>query len=156
MKKKSIRMLLSLFIFLFFFQIGCFKDNESNDEQNTGPIDNIVITEINPTSAIADVNTTFQVTASYSLVSKDSGVIEISFNDSISDGIDSFTVVDQTIVDKGTGTVNFIVNTIPINWDSAGDFQCYVDLSEYPYGSSWVPLTTDHYTIDVTDTKNVK
>ena len=49
----------------------------------------------------------------------------------------------KALVDKGPGEHQFNVTVVPKDWGAAGDFEVYVNLSEYPHGPTWTPLAID-------------
>ncbi len=115
-------------------------------ESKTPSPDSITITNIKPTTAIAGTDTTFDVTVSYTLISKDSGEINIGFNNY---NVEGFGMIDKQIVSKGSGAAHFSVKVTPVNWGTSGDFQCLVNLSENPHPQSWSPLASYKDVIDV-------
>jgi len=125
---------------------ACGGGGASSDTNISG--DGISITSISPASAIANQDTPFEVEVSYSLTSKDSGLLMVGFNTT---QVDSFSMMSsQTYtVAKGSGTHTFNVTTTAVNWGSAGSFQAYVNLSENPHSTQWTPLASHVKTISI-------
>jgi len=101
--------------------------------------DTLTIVGINPASAVAGASTTFAVDVSYTLASKNSGMLMIGFNTT---AVGSYSMLGspQPTVVKGSGTYTFNVTATPVDWGSTGSFQAYVNLSENPHPATWVPL----------------
>lgn len=108
--------------------------------------DSISIISISPTSAVANHVTSFAVKVSYSLTSKNSGLLMVGFN---TNQVDLFRTISsqEYTVTKGSGTHTFNVTTTPVNWGSTGSFMSYVNLSENPHPLPWTPLASDAITI---------
>lgn len=118
--------------------------------------DSVTIVTVSPTSADASVSTTFAVEVSYSLVTKDSGMLMIGFNTT---AVDSYSMLadPQPAVLKGSGTYTFNVTAIPTDWSSsAGAFQVYVNLSENPHPATWSPLADARKAITIPAAPAVK
>ena len=105
------------------------------------PVDSLTIVNVSPTSAVAGVSTTFAVEVSYSLVTKDNGMLMIGFNTTAVGGY-GMLPNPQPAVLKGSGTYTFNVTTTPKDWSPAGSFQVYVNLSENPHPATWTPLAS--------------
>ncbi len=103
--------------------------------------DSIAIVSVSPSSAVNGASTSFAVVVSYSLATKNSGMLMIGFNTA---SANSYTLLPnpQPTVLKGTGTYTFNVTATPTDWSPAGTFQVYVNLSENPHPASWVPLAS--------------
>lgn len=105
-------------------------------------IDSITIDNLTPSIVSAGTPTTFTISVSYSLQTKDSGVIRYGFKP---DSSSSYILeIDEKIVSKGTGTALFITTktlTEPTT--------LRVQLAEYPTPQQYSPLVSTHQTITV-------
>jgi hypothetical protein len=120
--------------------------SKSSSDPAPSATDSISITSISPASAVTVTNTSFAVEVSYSLASKDSGLLMLGFN---TNKVDSYSMISsQTYtVAKGSGTHIFTATATPVDWGSTGTFQAYVNLSENPHPVPWTPLASDTKTI---------
>lgn len=122
---------------VLFFAFGC----GSNDSgSGSAGVDSITIDSITPSIVSAGTTTTFSISVSYSLQTKESGVINYGFSAGSSYTLEN----DNKIVSKGTGTASFsVIKTLnEIN-------TLRVLLSENPHSSSWSPLVSTEKTITV-------
>jgi len=147
MKRAVTHVMLSVFVAVAFALAGCGGGNSGTSNASTSG-DIISINSISPTSSVANQVTSFAIEVSYSLTSKDSGLLMVGFN---TDQIDSFTMIpsQEFTVPKGSGTHTFNVTTTPVNWGSAGSFKAYVNLSENPHPSTWTALANNSITIPI-------
>lgn len=103
--------------------------------------DSITIISVTPSSGLLPgVATTFVINVEYNLVSVDNGEINLGFN---TDVVGTYKIVKEILVTKGSGQYQFNVTIVTKNWGSSGNFGVYVNLSEYPHGTTWTPLATD-------------
>ena len=117
---------------------SCEKENGSEELE-----DNIEIISVSPSSGLVDgEDYDFTVTVEYNLASVDSGLLMIGFN---TEEAGRYFMISEasTIVDKGSGTHTFNVTVTAKDWLAEGDFQVFVNLSEYPHPSEWTPLSSD-------------
>ena len=140
-------MLAKMRWFLFVTLVGLLTSFGCSDEDTAGPVqensDTITIKSVTPNSGLSPgIATDFVVIVEYELVSADSGDVMIGFN---TNEVDRFAMISNAtaLVLKGSGEHEFNVNVMPVDWDVAGDFKLYVNLSEHPRGLSWTPLATD-------------
>jgi hypothetical protein len=137
---------------IFSFSLFACGGGGGSPAPNTGT-DSISITSVSPASAVAGASTIFTVDVSYTLASKDSGVLKIGFNTGLEHtglDVDKFYLDPQElIVAKGSGTHTFTSTAVPVDWGSAGSFQAHVNLSENPHPDTWSPLTSDSSTISI-------
>ena len=115
---------------------------------NVSPMDNVLPGE----------TVEFSIEVEYSLGSVPDGVVGIGFNTT---KVDSYNMLDNQIVSRGTGTIVFDVSVEPVDWGETGEFSVYVNISEYPHPESWtplesdimeIPLTTEYLTVSLTAT----
>ena len=148
MRLNKIYLMMGLFVTVVFGLTSCGGGGmESSPTSYTNNLGDIIrIISISPTSSVANQVTTFEVNVSYTLTSKDSGLLMLGFN---TDQVNSILMIsDQEFsVPKGSGTHKYIVSTTPVNWGSNGSFLCYVNLSENPHAISWSALAYDKITI---------
>ena len=146
MKPKSF--FTAFLIFSLSIIISCKKDQttDSNSSNNNG--DNIKILSVSPTSGLTNgQQVDFTVKVSYNLVSKQTGTLMIGFNNG-ADFVSAYMISNANkIINSGSGQHTFNVTTTVKNWGSLGDFFVYVNLSENPIPSSWMPFATDRYTL---------
>jgi hypothetical protein len=105
---------------------------------------------ISPDHATAGTETTFEISVAYRLVSADSGEINIGFNLDNPD-FSSLLPDEAVVVDKGEGNLTFTVTVIPVDWGEGVDFFAYVNISENPHPSVWLPLGTHTRVITLSD-----
>lgn len=131
-------LIVTLVGLLTFF--GCGDENATGSEENS---DAISIKSVTPDSGLTPgIVTDFVVIVEYELTSVDSGEVMIGFN-TVEVGRFSMISGATALVVKGSGEHQFNVSTVPKDWDVAGDFKVYVNLSQHPHGPSWTPLATD-------------
>ncbi|MCK4797004.1 MAG: hypothetical protein KAT05_06455 [Spirochaetes bacterium] len=130
---------ISLLFSLIF--IVCQPPTDGNNSVET---DSIIITSVIPNSGLVDKeNTSFTVIVEYNLGSSEYGELDIGFNNNESD-INIYSMLDvDKIVNKGSGNYTFEVFAIVKDWESQGDFEVFVYLSEHPHDSLWSPLESD-------------
>lgn len=110
--------------------------------------DFINIISVIPDSGLIDgVDTDFTVVVEYNLVSRETGLLMIGFNNGDEIGIYYMISNASHIVSKGSGKYTFNVNALTKNWGTQGDFLVYANISEYPHPSTWTPLDTDTYAL---------
>jgi hypothetical protein len=143
MKNIIARIVVGMMVSMCLFACG------SKSSDTSPAVDSISITSISPASAVTGTNTPFAVDVSYSLVSKDSGLLSVGFN---ANEVNSFLIIaSQThTVAKGSGTHTFNTSASPVNWGSAGSFQAHVILSENPHPPTWSPLASASKSIAIT------
>jgi hypothetical protein len=108
----------------------------------------IEITSVSPTTATANVPTSFTVGFDYQLATKDNGIINLGFNIS---GPDAFTLTASTLtVTRGAGSGSLTASASPVEYPSPGGFAAYVSLSEDPHPPAWTPLSSDTRPVAVT------
>jgi len=150
MKKGIVSVVICIMVSMGLFACGGgSSSSDTNVASDTNAaIDSVSITSISPANAILGISTSFVVEVSYSLASKDSGLLMVGFN---TDQVDSYGMISsQTYtVAKGSGTHMFTATATPANWGPIGTFQAYVNLSENPRPSSWTPLAGDKKTISI-------
>lgn len=106
--------------------------------------DRISIKSVNPKNGLApNVITEFTVLVEYELISCEKGELNIGFNNG--DDITYCILTDRAtiIVKKGWGRHTFKVSAKTKDWLGEGDFNVYINLSEYPHGVNWTPLDYD-------------
>ena len=119
----------------------------SNDEE-LDEEDFIHIISVTPDSGLIDgVDTNFTVVVEYNLISRDTGLLMIGFNNGDEIGIYHMISNASHIVNKDSGKHTFNVNTLTKNWGTQGNFTVYVNISEYPHPNPWTPLDTDTYAL---------
>jgi hypothetical protein len=71
-------------------------------------------------------------------------VLYIGFNSG--DEIETYILIDEAdfIVTEKNGRHIFVVNAEVKDWEEEGNFEVYVNISEYPHPDEWTPL--DDYT----------
>jgi len=94
----------------------------------------------------------FRVIVDYSLQSVENGVVYLGFNLT---KLGSYSLLEQHLVEKGSGRIILEATTKPVKWGSAWDylwaganfttvaFKAYVNISEYPHADSWSPFDDD-------------
>ena len=106
------------------------------------PTDSITIDSVIPSTVTSGATTTFTISVSYSLQTKDIGVIKYGFQSGSSS---SYSLEnDNVIVSKGTGTASFVVMKTLTQTNIV-----HVLLAEYPEPASWSPLVSAVQTITV-------
>jgi hypothetical protein len=119
--------------------------------------DSVSIVSITPTG-FEDYGkeATFTVTVNYTLQSVDQGIVYLGFNTNTAD---RYSLVDEAIVSKGSGTVTLKGTVVPAGWGTPNSpngplqgsmellngntFGAYVNISEYPHPESWNPLASE-------------
>jgi len=119
--------------------IGC---NSGGGSTSPAGVDSITINSISPSTVSAGTTTAFTILISYRLRTKDSGIINYSFQ-SGSSGFDLENYAQP--VSKGSGTIAFTVPKTLIESNTVR-----VILSEYPHPLPWSPLVQSRQTITVT------
>lgn len=133
---KSEKMLwTALLLVVVLCMFGCGK----SDTSAAG--DSLTIDNITPSVVTAGTPTTFTISVSYTLNSKSSGVINFGFGTATAYGLEA----DEQIVSMGTGTAELVATKTLTDPNTVVS----VDLSEYPHGSSWVPLASAEKPITV-------
>ena len=83
----------------------------------------------------------YKVEIGYNVVSFDQAIIYLGAN--IRDE-DSFTLLNEQVVERGFGTVTLTMEiTAPEDWE----LYAYINISEYGHGDSWSPILADIYKI---------
>jgi hypothetical protein len=139
--KKTLRLFGILVLVLF---LGCEKEADPDIDKDD---DIIKIVSVLPSKLLEDgMEYTFSVKIEYDLLSTDSGILLIGYN---TERVDSYRMISEAsvIIDKGSGLHTFEVTTRAKNWNNAGDFKVYVNLSEYPHPPTWYPLASDTMTL---------
>jgi hypothetical protein len=104
-------------------------------------VDSITIDSIVPSTVSAGTTTTFTLLVSYSLQTKDSGVINYGFQP----GGGGYALEnDNKIVGKGTGTASFTVIKTLTQTNTVR-----VLLSEISHPTTWSPLVSTQQTVTV-------
>lgn len=82
----------------------------------------------------------FRAVVDWDLRSRDSGEIDLGFNDM--DQASKYRLVDSTnfVVARGAGTREVAVRTVVKDWGSAADYRIHAILSAHPHGMAWSPL----------------
>ena len=140
--KHTILMLSLSMLIVFAAILGC--DINKGPDPTVPAIDSIEIISVSPNSGLVDgQDYDFVVDVQYVLVSLSQGELQIGFNNGSS--INSFIMITSAdfVVNAGSGNHTFYVNTAVKDWGTSGDFQVYVNLSEYPHGTTWIPLAND-------------
>lgn len=84
----------------------------------------------------------------YNLVSKDQGQLQIGFNNGLDENRYNMIRNANKILDKKNGYHIFEVKTRVVNWkQNGGNFNAYVNISEYPHGNRYTPLCSNHMPI---------
>lgn len=144
-KKFSYNKIFVLFciVVVLVLMTGCDGAPSIVDEE-----DFINIISVTPDSGLIDgVYTDFTVVVEYNLVSHDTGVLMIGFNNGDEIGTASMISNASHIVNKGSGKYTFNVNALTKNWGTQGDFLVYVNISEYPHPVPWMALDFDNYVL---------
>ncbi len=144
MKKLNLFLVISMIFIAFLLIAGCAGNPAAPPIEE----DFINITSVAPDSGLIDgVNTNFTVVVEYNLISHDTGLLMIGFNNG--DEVGSYSMISNAshIVNKGSGKYTFNVNALTKNWGIQGNFSVYVNISEYPYPSTWTPLDIDIYAL---------
>jgi hypothetical protein len=124
------------------------------------PQDSVRIVSVTPDAFYSiDEPATFTVVADYTLASVDQGVVYLGFNTS---EVNSYSLFDEEIVSRGSGTCTLTATVTPVNWGASGSladevrrginslfglssgdqaFGAYVNISAYPHPDSWNPLS---------------
>ncbi len=127
----------STFLYTLFIVIliwGCSRKTDPT------PSDSIIIKSVSPNSGLIDgVETSFTVVVDYVLITKEQGELNIGFNND--SDFNSYTIIDSgtKIISKSSGAHTFEVKAKAKKWNN-GDFMLFVNLSEYPHSSPWVPI----------------
>ncbi len=117
--------------------VGC---NSGGGSTAPAGVDRITINSVSP-STVSAGTTTFTISVSYSLQTKDSGIINYSFQSGNS-GFDLENYAQP--VSKGSGTISITVPKTLIESNTVR-----VILSEYPHPLPWSPLVQARQTITV-------
>ncbi len=136
MSSKSISVSLMVLLCLLSLLTSCGGSSDSTAN------DSLTIDSLSPSVVSSNTSTTFTLSVSYSLQTKDSGIIQYGFR-----GISSSQYAlepDSKIVSKGTGTATF-TTTKSLTENNV----VYVLLSENPHASPWSPLASTSQTITV-------
>jgi hypothetical protein len=111
----------------------------------TSAISGIInIDSVSPSNDLVDATLTdFTVNVSYTLDGTAQGELNIGFNNF--DAINQYLLIldASVIISEGTGTHTFNVDALTKDWGADGNFKVYVDISNYPHESTWVPLNLD-------------
>jgi hypothetical protein len=126
-------------LMVVFLAIGCGSSGGSDAPVGT---DSITIDSISPSTVnMGTGTTTFTIFVSYSLQTKDSGIINFGFQA----GSGNYTLESNShIVSKGTGSAFF---TFPKTLTQTNTVHAL--LSEYPHPAPWSPLVYSQQTITV-------
>ena len=138
MKIKTCVLVATVLLFTF---ISCDEDNQLSP---TGR-DYIVITWVKPSTDLADgVIYDFAVEVEYELASHPQAELMIGFN---TNAIGTYAMISSAgeIVYKGRRRSTLNATVAAKDWGTDGDFKVYVNLSPYPRGDSWVPITNDTF-----------
>jgi hypothetical protein len=118
--------------------VGC---NSGVGSTAPAGIDSITINSISPSIVSTGTTTAFTISVSYSLRTKQSGIINYSFQS----GSSAFALEnDAQPVSKGSGTLSFTVTKTPTEMNTVR-----VLLSDYPHPLPWSPLAMARQTIAV-------
>lgn len=116
--------------------VGC-----NNGSAPAPGVDSVTINSISPSIVSAGTTTTFTITVSYNLRSRQSGVINCSFQSGSSDfDLEKYAQP----VTHGSGTVSIVVPKTLLESNTVR-----VLLSEYPHPMPWSPLVQSRQTITV-------
>jgi hypothetical protein len=129
-------------LIVVFFAFGCGSGGGSD---SPAAVDSITINSMSPSTVISGTSTTFTVSVSYSLQTKNSGIIDYGFQT----GSGGYALENNSqIVSKGTGTASFTVTKTLMQTNTN---TVYVLLSENPHPTStnWSPLVYTQQTITV-------
>jgi len=127
-------------LIVVFFASGCGSGGGSD---SPAAVDSITINSISPSTVISGTSTTFTVSVSYSLQTKNSGIIDYGFQA----GSGGYALENNSqIVSKGMGTASFAVTKTLTQTNTV-----FVLLSENPHPTSthWSPLVYTQQTITV-------
>ena len=110
--------------------------------------DKIWIRGMTPTTGFADGDTvdfTFQI--EYLLASKDSGEIDVGFNNYTSPGMDALVDSGTRFVAKGSGFDTIHARGVVKDWGTQGPFRGYANLSAHPHGTNWIPMANAYFVL---------
>jgi hypothetical protein len=82
----------------------------------------------------------FRAVLDWDLRSKDSGEIDLGFNDLEQASL--YRLVDSStfVVARGAGSREIALRTVVKDWGAASDYRIHAILSEHPHGLAWSPL----------------
>jgi len=85
----------------------------------------------------------FTVVVNYEFDGIDKAVLYIGFNNG--DKVNSYNLVDEGdyVVDEKVGSHTFNVRARVKDWGDEGDFEVYVNISEYRHDDKWSPISFD-------------
>lgn len=107
--------------------------------------DSVKIISITPNSNLVKGDIyTFSIIAVYNLATKDQAQLQIGFNNGLDPNAYRMISEASKIVDSKTGYHIFKVKARAVNWKETGrDFNAYVNISEYPHSSRYIPLSSN-------------
>ena len=138
------KLLSSILVFAVFLTpfSSCAEDD---DRLSPTGRDYVVITSVEPATDLVDgVLYEFAVDVEYELASQPQAELMIGFN---TNAIGTYAMVPSSseIVSKGRRRTTLNASVYAKDWGTDGDFKVYVNLSPYPHGDSWVPITNDSF-----------
>jgi hypothetical protein len=115
--------------------------------QTPGNSDKIKITNLYTAAPVTrGVENEFTVEVAYTFESTDEAEIGLGFN---TDKPGAFKMIEHRIVKRGSDTVTFKVNVIPVDWGEKGRFSVLVNISKSPHEVPWKPSASDRKEIPV-------
>jgi len=107
-------------------------------------VGSIRILSVTPNSELTvGMPTDFTIKVEYELYNASQGELNVGFN-TISKDVAHLVSSETVVINEGSGQHTFNPTDIaPKNWAPDGHFVAYVNISEYPHGSSWTPLDID-------------
>ena len=133
---------LSCLFLLFLVTPFLFSQNPSSSLPRTNR-DYVKILSAEPSENLTEGETvTFQIEVEYELSSAGQGMIMVGFN---TYSYDSYSMVSSSslIIEKERARVTLTPSVTIKDWGPGRFFQVYVNLSPYPHGDSWSPLSSD-------------
>ncbi len=92
----------------------------------------------------------FSVVVIYNLVSKEQAILNVGFNNGISEKSHRLISDASKIINKGASYHTFKVKSKVIDWsDIGGAFYVATNMSEHPHEKIWSPLASDRFFLKV-------
>ena len=136
------RFLLATLLGFSIFLAGCDFGTDSDSP------DKIWIRDMTPITGLADGDTVdFTFRIEYLLVSKDSGEINVGFNNFTSPNVDALVDSGIRIVPKGSGFDTIHAKGVVKDWGTRSAFTGYANLSAHPHGTNWNPMANAYFVL---------
>jgi hypothetical protein len=92
----------------------------------------------------------FSVVVTYNLVSKEQAILNIGFNNGISEKSHRLISDASRIINKGASYHTFKVKAKVVDWSEIGGaFYVATNMSEHPHEKNWSPLAGDRFFLKV-------